>query len=45
MKVYSDQKAFSINPSIHCKHNCANHQKNKIITDFISTESDHVMFT
>ena len=39
------QRAYAVNPSIHCKHNCANHQKNQIIADFIDTNSDHVLFT
>jgi hypothetical protein len=38
-------KSFSINPSIHCKHNCANHQKNKAITDFINIDTNHIVFT
>ena len=45
---YSDDnnnRAFNINPSIHCNHNCANHQKNRIITDFIGTSPDHMLFT
>jgi len=41
----NNQRAFAVNPSIHCRHNCANHQKNEIIMDFINTNSDHTLFT
>ncbi len=38
------EKAFAVNPSIHCTHNCASHQKNLLVTDFIATDKDHLMF-
>jgi Fe-coproporphyrin III synthase len=41
----NNTSSFSINPSMHCKHNCANHQKNKIITDFTNTKTSHIVFT
>jgi len=41
----NNQRAFAINPSMHCMHNCANHQKNKIISDFINTDYEHMLFT
>ena len=43
--IENNNKCFSINPSAHCKHNCANHQKNKVITDFINTDNNHIVFT
>ncbi len=38
------EKAYAVNPSIHCTHNCASHQKNLLVTDFIATDKDHLMF-
>jgi len=43
--IENNKKSFSINPSVHCRHNCANHQKNKVINDFINTDADHIVFT
>jgi len=38
------KRAFAIDPAAHCPHNCANHQKNVVVTDFMATDEEHLMF-
>jgi MoaA/NifB/PqqE/SkfB family radical SAM enzyme len=38
------QRAFAINPAHDCPHNCACHEKNVLVTDFLATDEEHLVF-
>lgn len=38
------QRVFSIDPAVDCPHHCADHAKNMVITDFLSTDEEHSLF-
>lgn len=37
-------RAYAIDPALHCRHNCASHQKNVLVTDFLGVHEDHLSF-
>ncbi len=42
---FSDKNNFfSINPSIDCNHHCVSNAKNKMLLEYLSSDSDHQMF-
>lgn len=37
-------RAFAVDPAVDCPHNCASHEKNVLVADFLATDEDHLMF-
>jgi MoaA/NifB/PqqE/SkfB family radical SAM enzyme len=37
-------RAYAVDPAVHCPHNCASHEKNKLVSDFLATDEEHMMF-